>query len=82
MVAPGVVVIWLHADPALLATRYDSSDAHRPAYGPSVEGFLADQAAEREPWLTAVHAHVIDVDNLTPDEEVTQAMKVLASIEP
>ena len=82
MVAPGVVVIWLHAEPALLATRYDSSDAHRPAYGPSVETFLADQAAEREPWLTAVHAHVIDVDHLTPDEEVTQAMKVLASIEP
>ncbi len=33
MIAPGVVVIWLHAEPALLATRYDSSDAHRPAYG-------------------------------------------------
>jgi shikimate kinase len=82
MVGAGVAVIWLHADPALLATRYDSSDAHRPAYGPSVEAFLADQAAEREPWLTAVRAHVIDVDHLTPAAEVAQVMEVLASIEP
>jgi shikimate kinase len=77
MIAPGVVVIWLHAEPALLATRYDSSDTHRPAYGPSVETFLADQAAEREPWLPAVHAHVIVVDHLTPDEEVARAIEAL-----
>ena len=77
MVGPGVAVIWLHAEPALLATRYDSSDEHRPAYGPSVEAFLADQAAEREPWLPAVRAHVIDVDHLTPDEEVARAIDAL-----
>ena len=39
--------------------------------------FLADQAAEREPWLPAVHAHVIDVDHLTPDEEVARAIDAL-----
>jgi shikimate kinase len=77
MTAPGVAVIWLHAEPALLATRFDSSDAHRPAYGRSTEAFLADQASEREPLLPGVHAHVIDVDDLTPDEEVARAIDAL-----
>jgi shikimate kinase len=77
MLAPEVAVIWLHAAPALLATRFDSADAHRPAYGVSVEAFLADQAAHREPLLPAIGAHIVDVDDLTPDEAVARAMKAL-----
>ncbi len=76
MVAPGVVVIWLHASPAVLAGRF-GSEPHRPAYGDSPEAFLADQAARREPLLRALGAHVIDVDGLTPDEVVAQAMEAL-----
>jgi Shikimate kinase len=77
LTAPGVAVIWLHATPALLAERFRSADDHRPAYGASPEAFLADQAARREPLLGTIGAHIIDVDSLTPDEEVAQAMEAL-----
>lgn len=80
LTAPGVAVIWLRATPALLAERFRSSDDHRPAYGDSVEAFLADHAARREPHLPTIGAHVIDVDDLTPDEVVARAMETLASI--
>jgi shikimate kinase len=77
MTAPGVAVFWLHAAPALLAKRFDSADEHRPAYGDSVETFLADQAAQREPLLAGIGAHVIDVDGLTPDEVLARVLEVL-----
>jgi len=72
----GVVVIWLRAHPALLAERF-AAGPPRPAYGDIPEVFLADQAARREPLLTQIGAHVIDVDDLTPDEVVARAMKLL-----
>jgi shikimate kinase len=74
---PGVTVFWLHASPELLARRFDSADEHRPAYGDDPEAFLARQAAQREPMLPEIGAHIIDVDGRTPDELVTQAMKTL-----
>jgi shikimate kinase len=74
---PGVAVIWLHASPALLARRFDSADEHRPAYGDDPETFLAQQAAQREPLLSEVHAHVLDVEHRTPDQLVAQAMEAL-----
>jgi shikimate kinase len=77
MRAPGVVVIWLHARPDILAERFDSADAHRPAYGDAPESFLAEQAARREPFLGEVGARVIDVDTITPDEVVTRALGML-----
>jgi shikimate kinase len=70
------VAIWLRADPALLAERFDSRP-HRPAYGDVPEVFLADQAAQREPLLAQIGAHVIDVEGLTPDEVVARAMETL-----
>ncbi len=81
MMAPGVMVIWLHARPELLADRFASA-AHRPVYGDSPERFLADQAARREPLVGALGAHVIDVDELTPDELVARVLETLASIGP
>jgi shikimate kinase len=77
MRAPGVVVIWLHARPDILAERFESADEHRPAYGDSPESFLAEQAARREPFLGEIGARVIDVDTITPDEVVTRALGVL-----
>ena len=74
---PGVAVIWLHASPELLARRFDSADEHRPAYGDHPETFLAEQAAQREPLLSEIGAHVLDVDGHTPDELVAQAMEAL-----
>lgn len=74
---PGVAVIWLHAAPELLARRFDSADEHRPEYGDDPQRFLAEQAARREPLLSEIGAHVLDVDDRTPDELVAQAMKAL-----
>lgn len=80
LTAPHVLVIWLHAPPEVLAARFDSGP-HRPAYGDSPGDFLADQAARREPIALALGANIIDVGGLTPDEVVTRAMAMLASIE-
>jgi shikimate kinase len=77
MIEPGVAVIWLHAEPALLAERFRSADDHRPVFGDVPEAFLAEQAARREPLLADIGAHVIDVDRLTPDEEVARALEML-----
>ena len=80
MTKPAVAVIWLHASPAVLASRFDSDDEHRPAYGPDPAAFLAAQAAHREPLIAGIGAHRIDVDGLTPDEVVARVADVLASI--
>jgi shikimate kinase len=77
MRAHGVVVIWLHARPDVLAERFESADEHRPAYGDSPETFLTDQAARREPLLGEVGARVIDVDTIAPDEVVARVLGVL-----
>jgi shikimate kinase len=74
---PGVTVFWLHASPEILAARFDSTDEHRPVYGDDPEAFLAAQAAQREPLLPQIRAHILDVDGRTPDELVAQAMKAL-----
>jgi shikimate kinase len=79
MLKPGVAVIWLHASPEVLASRF-ASDPHRPAYGPVPEAFLAEQAARREPLVAGIDAQRIDVDGLTPDEVVARTMEALASI--
>jgi shikimate kinase len=81
MTKPGVAVIWLHASPQVLASRFDSDDEHRPAYGPEPAAFLADQATHREPLLAGIGAHLIDVNGLTPDEVVARVTDVLGSIE-
>jgi len=80
MVKPGVAVFWLHASPQVLASRFDSDDEHRPAYGPDPAAFLAAQARHREPLIASIGAHRIDVDGLTPDEVVARVTDVLGSI--
>ena len=77
MTAPGVVVVWLHGSPAILAKRFDSADVHRPAYGDDPAAFLAEQAARREPLLAGLNAHVIDIDDLTPDQVVGRVLRLL-----
>jgi shikimate kinase len=80
MTKPGVAVIWLHASPKVLASRFASDDAHRPAYGPDPVAFLAKQAAHREPLLAGIGAALVDVDGLTPDEVLVRVTDVLGSI--
>jgi shikimate kinase len=77
MTDPKVAVVWLHGDPEVLAARFDSRDDHRPRYGESVEAFLAEQAARREPLVPTIGARVVDVDNLSRDEVVDRVVSAL-----
>lgn len=72
----GVAVIWLHASPKILASRFPEGD-HRPSYGDDPEAFLAEQAARREPLVAGPGGFMIDVDQLTPEEVVARAIEVL-----
>jgi shikimate kinase len=80
LASPNVAVFWLHASPALLASRFATPDDHRPVFGPSPEATLAEQAVRREPLAASIGAHMVDVDGRTPDEEVAQAIQTLGSI--
>ena len=77
MARPDVAVVWLRAAPAVLAERFAADDDHRPAYGASPAEFLADQAAQREPFLAELATVVVDVDELAPDEVVARILEAL-----
>ncbi|MFL5674858.1 MAG: shikimate kinase [Chloroflexota bacterium] len=77
MARDDVVVIWLHASPAVLAKRFDSADEHRPAYGEHPEEFLAAQAVKREPLAREIGAHIVDVDDLGKAEAIERVLHAL-----
>lgn len=70
-------VVWLHADPSLLAGRVGSSD-HRPLLGDDPAGVLARMERDREALYREVADHVLDVGERSPDEA---AEAVLAMVE-
>ncbi len=74
---PAVMVIWLRAEPEVLATRFASADDHRPVYGDSVAAFLADQAARREPLAAGIGALMVEIGHLTQDEVIEQVAEAL-----
>jgi shikimate kinase len=80
LIDPDVAVVWLRAEPAVLARRFDSRTRHRPEYGPSREGFLREQAARRGPLLASVDPIVIDVDTVRPGEVAEQALRALRAL--
>ena len=75
--SPDVFVVWLQAAPELLADRFDSSDAHRPAYGDSTEEFLARQLVARGSALASVADLTVDVAKRTPAEITDVVMEAL-----
>ena len=75
--APEVFVVWLKATPDLLADRFASTDDHRPTYGASTEGFLADQLAARGAAFGSVADLPVDVDGRTPDEVTRVVLEAL-----
>ncbi len=75
--APDVFVVWLQAEPQLLADRFASTDDHRPSYGDSTEGFLADQLATRGAALASVADLTVDVGSLMPDEVTDRVLQAL-----
>lgn len=74
---PTVVVVWLQADPAVLAERFHSDDDHRPIYGESIEGFLAQQLARRGPAFASVADIEVRVDSRSLDDVVALVAEAL-----
>ena len=75
--APDVAVVWLRASPGVLARRFASADRHRPEFGDSPVGFLADQAARRNPLFASLDPIVIDVDSIGPGDAAARALEAL-----
>lgn len=71
------LVVWLHADPAILAGRVGGSD-HRPLLADDPAGVLARMERERSALYREVADHVVDVGQRTADEA---AEAVLAMVE-
>ncbi len=71
----GARVIWLRADPAVLATRA-TAGTHRPALDTDPDAVLRQMEATRAPLYGEVATEVIDVDELGPDDVVE---RILAS---
>ncbi|CAN5739798.1 shikimate kinase [soil metagenome] len=71
-----VYVVWLRADPRLLAERVGSSH-HRPLVGEDPLPVLERQAAERSSAYEAVADLVLDVEDRDPDQ---LAAAVLAAV--
>ncbi|HEX7473974.1 MAG TPA: shikimate kinase [Candidatus Limnocylindrales bacterium] len=74
---PGVLLVWLRAEPATLARRTRRA-GHRRDLGPDQAVALAGQAAARYPLLEALRPLVVAVDDRAPSEVVTM---VLAHLE-
>jgi shikimate kinase len=73
------VVVWLRADPRLLARRVGKGEG-RPLLGEEPAASLSDLYDVRRPLYEAVAAVAVDVDGLTPDQVVDRllAERVLA----
>jgi len=67
------VVVWLRADPTLLARRVGAG-AGRPLLGDEPAARLVDLYEVRRPLYQEVAAAVVDVDGLTPTEVVDRLL--------
>jgi shikimate kinase len=76
LAGPDVTVLWLKADPAALARRFDRQ-RHRPRFGRPPLELLTRQAAERDPLFRALDPIVIETDGKRPNEVVTLAVEAL-----
>jgi shikimate kinase len=64
---PGVFVVWLRADPAVLAQRAATED-HRPLLDHDPAGALARMAADRAALYAEVADEVVEVGTKAPAE--------------
>ena len=65
---PDVVAVYLHAEPAFLASRVQAKP-HRPLLGDDRAEVLARMYAERDPWYREVAGPVIEVRPVLEGEE-------------
>ena len=76
LVAPGVTTIWLKANPAVLARRFDRQ-RHRPRFGRSPRDLLAEQATERDALFRSLHPIEIETGERSQAEVVELALAAL-----
>ncbi len=76
--APGVAVVWLRASPAALAGRFVRK-GHRPWYGRRPGGFLADQAARRDPLYSALDPIPVETEGTSTRNVVGRVLAALAA---
>ncbi len=74
---PGVRVVWLRADPAVLVDRVVGQD-HRPLLDDDPAGTFASMRADREPLYAEVADVAIDVGELTPTDVVDRVLQEIA----
>ena len=72
----GATVVWLRAEPAVLATRVRSGD-HRPLLGDDPLAVLEGMEEAREPLYREVADHVVDVDQKPVAEVVEIVLEVI-----
>ena len=75
---PGLLLVWLRAEPATLARRTRRA-GHRRDLGPDRTAGLAGQAAARYPLLEALRPLIVAVDDREPSEVVTTILAHLAA---
>lgn len=73
----GGTVVWLYADPAILAGRVTPGD-HRPLLGDDPAGNLRRLHEERLPLYREVADHVVDIGDRPADEVAEQVLGLLA----
>jgi shikimate kinase len=71
-----VTTIWLKADPAVLARRFDRQ-RHRPRFGRSPRDLLAEQATERDALFRSLHPIEIETGERSQAEVVELALAAL-----
>lgn len=71
-------VVWLTADPAVLAERAASGD-HRPLLGDDPEAALVRFDAERRPLYTEVATHIVDVGERSADDAVAEVLRLVGA---
>jgi shikimate kinase len=70
-------VVWLRADPEVLAGRVSRGRDHRPLLGDDPRAALVRLDAERRPLYEEVAEHVVDVDDLTTPQVVATVREVI-----
>ena len=73
-----VVVVWLHADPAVLARRVLPGD-HRPLLGDHPGDVLRQMELERASVYASVADAVIETDGKDPDTVAAEVLKAIAA---
>ena len=73
----GGVVVWLRADPDVLAGRVRSG-VHRPLLADDPAQVLRDLDAQRRDLYDAVADHIVDTTDRAPDEVVAELLKVVS----